>query len=63
MKHEFTTEKELGLAAGSSGGGKTKANKSGAARNLPVPKFDVCITTYEMLTANPEAFKVSHQLQ
>ena len=34
-----------------------KRKGKGSKKSPPVCKFDVCITTYEMLTANPEAFK------
>ena len=50
LKHEFTP----GARPEGGGGGR---GKKASKRGPPVPKFDVCITTYEMLTANPEAFK------
>ena len=54
LKHEFTTERKIGLESTQ----MSKKKKSSAVNaNLPLPKFDVCVTTYEMLTANPEALR------
>jgi hypothetical protein len=58
VKHEFTTERALSSRLANSGSGPPKKRKGGggsASRNAPLPKFDVMLTTYEMLTANPYA--------
>ena len=53
LKHEFVQKPK----GSSGGGGKKSKGGGGGGRGAPQPKFDVCVTTYEMLTANSEAFK------
>ena len=51
LKYEFTSEPRAPA--------KASKGKAAAAKHAPTPKFDVAITTYEMLTANPCEVKSS----